>query len=226
MPNYFLGIILAIAFLVIMFVVFLILNSPNHKARDKLSPFELELGLRRAALLYSGNLDKLRTTILPAQQSAFSPKDPLIWMYTDKTSGTELFLSNYGDDLRVWFQPKTVLKDIHIVLDNVANNNPHSSNLFKLHLPGQHIELEGNFSKYFAVYCGQRQQIIALQIISPDIMAYLLDEALDVDIEIIEDQVAIMIRQGCESLETVRNVLDFASQFHRLVLVATKVTTL
>lgn len=182
------------------------------------------LGLEKANLVYAGDYQKVRDLILPTRRTAFDKSEPVIWLYRRGT--TELFLgANWKGDIRIWLEPQTVLQGVHIVLDSVLNNSARS-NLKKDKLPQQQVELEGNFSKHFKLYCNEGQQVVALQIVAPDIMAYLLDNLLDADVEIINNQVAIVVRGGAKTLDRLKASIELAAQIERLARAATKVTRL
>lgn len=190
--------------------------------RDRLRQYRDALGLEKANLVYGGDYQKVRDLILPTRESAFTKSEPVIWLY--RQNDVELFLgANQKGDVRIWLQPKTILKDVHIVLDSAFNNSMHS-NLKKDKLPDQQLELEGDFSKYFKLYCNEGQQVIALQIIAPDVMAYMLDNLLSVDVEIINSQVAIIARGGAKTLDHLKNNLELAQRIDKLARAATKVT--
>lgn len=52
----------------------------------------------------------------------------------------------------------------------------------------QNFELEGDFYKYFTVYAPHKYEADALYILTPDVMAALVDNAQDYDIEIIDNE--------------------------------------
>jgi hypothetical protein len=193
--------------------------------RDRLYQYKGALGLEKANLVYSGDFEKIRNLILPTRESAFTKIEPVVWIY--KAGNTELFLvANNKSDVRIWLDSKnTVLKDVHIVLDSVTNNAL-KSNLKKEKLPKQHIQLEGNFSKSFRLYCNEGQQVIALQVITPDIMSFLLDNLLSTDIEIINNQIAIISRDGAKTIDRLRASIELAKRIDKLSRAVTKVTKL
>lgn len=192
--------------------------------RDRLRQYRDRLGLEKANLVYGNDYQKILDLILPTRESAFTKSEPVIWLY--RKEDTELLLgANQKADVRIWLQPKTVLEDVHIVLDSVFNNSGHS-NLKKDKLPKQQIELEGNFSKHFKLYCDEDQQVIALQIIAPDIMAYLLDNLLSTDIEVVDNQIAIIVRNGAKTLDKLKTSIEVAQRLDRLTKAVTKVTKL
>jgi hypothetical protein len=191
---------------------------------DRLRPYRDKLKLEKANLVYGDNFEQIKEIVLPARNSAFSRSEPVIWLY--KTATPELFLTaNRSNDVRIWLQSETVLNGIHIVLDSTENNSI-ISNLKSSKLPKQQIQLEGDFLKHFKLYSGENQEVIALQIIAPDIMAYLLDNLLDVDIEIIDNQIALISRSAAKTLEKLKATIEAANHIDRLVRAATKVTSL
>ncbi|HSW74514.1 MAG TPA: hypothetical protein VLG16_01455 [Candidatus Saccharimonadales bacterium] len=217
MINRMLGILLVIIFVIIISVYFKL-------GEDKLRQYRDVLSLEKANLAYSNDYQKVRDLILPTRQTAFDKSEPVIWLYRRGT--TELFLgANWRGDIRIWLEPKTVLKGVHIVLDGTLNNSMRS-NLKKDKLPQRQVELEGNFSKHFKLYCNEGQQVVALQVIAPDIMAYLLDNLLNADIEVIDSQVAIIIRNGAKTLDRLKASIELADRIERLARAATKVARL
>lgn len=209
-------------------LIFLLLISAGwvylKLTEDKLRKYRDILGLEKANMVYANDYQKVRNLIIPTRQTAFQKSEPVIWLY--RKESVELFLgANQKSDLRIWLVPKTVLQGVHIVLDSALNNSMRS-NLKKDKLPKQQVELEGNFHKHFKLYCNEGQQVIALQIIAPDVMAYLLDNLLNADIEIINNQVAIIIRDGAKTVDKLKASIELAGQIDKLTRAAAKVIRL
>lgn len=193
-------------------------------SEDRLRQYRDALGLEKANLVYANNYQKVRDLILPTRQTVFDKSEPVIWLY--RKDNTELFLgANQKSDVRIWLEPKTVLEDVHIVLDSTLNNSMRS-NLNKDKLPKQQVELEGSFSKHFKLYCNEGQQVVALQIVAPDIMAYLLDSLLSADIEIIDNQVSIIVRNGAKTLDQLKASIELTQRIEKLTRAVGKVTKL
>lgn len=74
----------------------------------------------------------------------------------------------------------------NMLLDSKANNGL----LGGTNLPGfakdQVLSLEGDFDKYFTLYCPKEYERDALYVFTPDLMALLIDEAAPFDVEIID----------------------------------------
>lgn len=187
--------------------------------QDRLAKYSKILNLQKANLVYSEDYNKISEIILPARDSVFSKYEPIIWQY--KNGDQILFLgANNKADLRIWLQPDINLPDdTHIVLDGSRNK----SKLIKAKFPKQKVILEGDFPEYFDLYCQENQQIIALQIISPDIMAYIVDNLVSVDIEILGDHVAIISKKGAKNEQTLRANIELAKQIDKLARAACKV---
>lgn len=76
----------------------------------------------------------------------------------------------------------------HIVLDTRANNGLFGgTNLPASFDRDQILELEGDFGRYFTLYCPRDYERDALYILTPDLMALLIDEAAPFDVEIVDD---------------------------------------
>jgi hypothetical protein len=75
-----------------------------------------------------------------------------------------------------------------MVLDSKANNGLFgSTNLPKTFSRDQVLSLEGDFDKYFTLYCPRAYERDALYVFTPDLMALLIDNAGAFDVEIVDD---------------------------------------
>jgi hypothetical protein len=75
----------------------------------------------------------------------------------------------------------------NIVLDSRANNTIFGSNLPAVLDKSQVLHLEGDFDRYFTLYCPKEYERDALYIFTPDLMALLIDEAAPYDVELVDD---------------------------------------
>ena len=75
----------------------------------------------------------------------------------------------------------------HIVLDAVGNNGLLGSNLPASFDKHQHLSLEGDFDRYFTLYCPQGYERDALYLFTPDIMVRFMDTASQLDVEIVDE---------------------------------------
>ncbi|HEY1106904.1 MAG TPA: hypothetical protein VGE78_12220 [Agromyces sp.] len=77
----------------------------------------------------------------------------------------------------------------HIVLDAQRNNSKVlGSNLPTPLATGQRLSLEGDFDRYFALYCPEGYEADALYLFTPDIMARFIDTIAEFDLEIVDDR--------------------------------------
>ncbi len=75
----------------------------------------------------------------------------------------------------------------HMLLDSRANNGLlGSTNLPAVFSNDQVLSLEGDFDRYFRLYCPKEYERDALYVFTPDLMALLIDEASPFDVEIID----------------------------------------
>ncbi len=75
----------------------------------------------------------------------------------------------------------------NMVLDATSNNGLFGgTNLPAYFSKKQILHLEGDFDRYFTLYCPQEYERDALYIFTPDLMALLIDEASPFDVEIID----------------------------------------
>ena len=75
----------------------------------------------------------------------------------------------------------------HMLLDSVHNNSWRTGGLAGLFTRDQVLSLEGDFDKWFTLYCPKEYERDALYVFTPDLMALCIDEAAPFDIEIIDD---------------------------------------
>lgn len=73
----------------------------------------------------------------------------------------------------------------HMVLDSTANNGLFGSNL-AIFDKDQVLSLEGDFNRYFTLYCPKQYERDALYVFTPDLMALLIDNVAPFDVEIVD----------------------------------------
>lgn len=75
----------------------------------------------------------------------------------------------------------------HMLLDSTQNNMFGATGLAGLFARDQVLSLEGDFDRYFTLYCPKEYERDALYVFTPDLMALCIDEAAPFDIEIVDD---------------------------------------
>jgi len=93
----------------------------------------------------------------------------------------------------------------HIVLDASGNNI--SLGTFDR---DQHLSLEGDFDRYFRLYCPQGYERDALYLFTPDVMARFIDNAAVFDVEIIDDWLFLYSSGDMSTLDPGRWAWTFA----------------
>ncbi|AWB87755.1 hypothetical protein [Mycetocola zhujimingii] len=88
----------------------------------------------------------------------------------------------------------------HIVLDAAANNSILGTNLPTSFGVQQRLSLEGDFDRYFELYCPEGYERDALYLFSPDIMARFVDNAALFDIEIVDNTLFLYTGPGISTL--------------------------
>ncbi|MBX3098021.1 MAG: hypothetical protein KF761_00445 [Salinibacterium sp.] len=73
-----------------------------------------------------------------------------------------------------------------MVLDSKTNNGLFGSNLPATFRKDQILHLEGDFDKYFTLYCPNQYERDALYVFTPDLMVLLIDNAAPFDVEIVD----------------------------------------
>ena len=112
----------------------------------------------------------------------------------------------------------------HILLDAVGNNGLFGSNLPTSFDRDQRLSLEGDFDKYFALFCPRGYERDALYLFTPDIMARFIDNAAELDVEIVDDWLFLYAKRDLSTLDpatwawlfaTVGALLDKFAQWSR-----------
>lgn len=83
----------------------------------------------------------------------------------------------------------------HMVLDARSNDRGPFSSLLRRPAASQHLSLEGDFDTRFRLYVPSGYERDALYVFTPDLMALMIDEAGDLDVELRDDQL-IVYRPG------------------------------
>jgi hypothetical protein len=65
----------------------------------------------------------------------------------------------------------------------------------------QILSLEGDFDRYFTLYCPQQFESDALYVFTPDLMALLIDKAAPFDVEIVEGWMFFYVPKAFDSLD-------------------------
>ena len=89
----------------------------------------------------------------------------------------------------------------NIVLDATSNNSLFGSNLPTSFDKDQRLSLEGDFDRYFDLYCPAGYEPDALYLFTPDIMARFIDHAAALDVEIVDDWLFLYARREFSTLD-------------------------
>lgn len=90
----------------------------------------------------------------------------------------------------------------NIVLDAVGNNGLFgASNLPASFDRDQRLSLEGDFDKFFSLYCPEGYERDALYLFTPDIMARFIDNAAALDVEIVDDWLFLYAKRDLSTLD-------------------------
>ncbi|MEV7610293.1 hypothetical protein AB0N61_12510 [Microbacterium sp. NPDC089320] len=88
----------------------------------------------------------------------------------------------------------------NIVLD-AKGNNGFGSNLPASFQREQRLSLEGDFDEYFTLYCPEGYERDALYLFTPDIMARFIDNAAELDVEIVDDWMFLYTQRKVSTLD-------------------------
>jgi len=90
----------------------------------------------------------------------------------------------------------------NIVLDATSNNGLFgASNLPVMFKKDQRLSLEGDFDRHFELYCPRGYEQDALYLFTPDIMARFIDNAAQVDVEIVDDWLFLYAKRNFSTLD-------------------------
>jgi hypothetical protein len=89
----------------------------------------------------------------------------------------------------------------NMVLDSRANNGLFgTTDLPTVFSRNQSLELEGDFNKYFTLYCPREYERDALYVFTPDLMGLLIDDAAPFDVEIVDKWMFVYSATAFDSL--------------------------
>src|SRR6185437_14086794 len=83
----------------------------------------------------------------------------------------------------------------HMLLIAKENQGIGGSDLPATYGSDQILSLEGDFDRYFTLYCPKKHETDALYVFTPDLMALLIDEARFFDVEIVDDWMFVVMRK-------------------------------
>ncbi|KDA05614.1 hypothetical protein DC31_14275 [Microbacterium sp. CH12i] len=90
----------------------------------------------------------------------------------------------------------------HMVLDARSNDTGPFSSLISRPQADQHLSLEGDFDTHFRLYAPIGYETDALYVFTPDLMALLIDETGDLDVEIRDDRLIVYKPGGFDLADT------------------------
>ncbi|MCS3443345.1 hypothetical protein [Microbacterium phyllosphaerae] len=88
----------------------------------------------------------------------------------------------------------------NIVLDALGNNTL-GSTIAGAFSGDQRLSLEGDFDRYFSLYCPAGYEVDALYLFTPDVMARFIDHAAQLDVEIVDDWLFLYARREVSTLD-------------------------
>lgn len=109
----------------------------------------------------------------------------------------------------------------HIVLDAVANDSRGEGSSLRFRVdPAQRLSLEGDFDRFFTLYCPSGYERDALYLFAPDIMQRFVDAAADFDVEIVDDWLMLSSRGKVATLdrERWRSLLELVAALEEKLL--------
>lgn len=89
----------------------------------------------------------------------------------------------------------------NIVLDAKGNNSIFGTNLPASFDKSQRLRLEGDFDRYFSLYCPAGYERDALYLFTPDLMARFIDRAAALDVEIVDDWMFLYGKRAFSTLD-------------------------
>lgn len=186
-----LAILIGGGFITLLFLYFHINDETTARAKNEiLERFAVTNGFKYTSVQFptnsdSGSLFKLKNVFHASKSNVFTgtinglPFDMYIYSYViDNTPyNTRIFEITLPR-----FMP-------HIIINSLIESDKYSLSTLPISFDvSQRIELEGNFSKYFALYAPDQYGVTALSILAPDAMEVVMQHASKCDIEIIDNK--------------------------------------
>lgn len=88
----------------------------------------------------------------------------------------------------------------HIVLDALSDNTL-GSDVAAGFSPDQRLSLEGDFDRYFSLYCPAGYEVDALYLFTPDVMARFIDNLAQLNVEIVDDWMFFYTRRPVSTVD-------------------------
>lgn len=142
------------------------------------------------------------------RSSAFLKQENFIWSVPVNGIEVPIMFTNDGGCI-AWMQLGRQFP--HMVVDSLADNHWLHRQLVKGNLPSERIRPEGNFPDYFHVYQEPGEQVMTLQILSPDRMLYLMEELHDINLEIQDTYLRLYSAKAQDSSRQFQTFLDLLS---------------
>jgi len=136
-------------------------------------------------VLFSPNIIRRNYPVGTTDNILIFPDDATLFQY-NYSSG------NNQQDIRPELTAQILCFKLPVSLPRIFLNS--RRNILNFMVPTdkmQEVSLEGDFSSYFRVYFTPGSQITTLQILTPDVMAALLDFGFDYDFEILDNNLYI-----------------------------------
>lgn len=142
-----------------------------------------------------------RAPVTPSEETAplfqsrhalFTPGD---WVNPDMTIAIARYSGGKNDPKGPWTSFRYLSLRMpralpHLLVDSRSNGSLHAM------LPGsQRLSFEGDFDRHFTVYAPEGYERDALELLTPDVMACLIDYGRSWDIEVIEDRLVVASRR-------------------------------
>lgn len=88
----------------------------------------------------------------------------------------------------------------HIVLDALSDNTL-GSDVAAGFSPDQRLSLEGDFDRYFSLFCPSGYEVDALYLFTPDVMARFIDNLAQLNVEIVDDWMFFYTRRPVSTID-------------------------
>jgi len=121
---------------------------------------------------------------------------------------TKEYITNLEADIKIAFISIEFPRKLpHIIINSKKQSAVDNSTFTK----SQNLQTEGDFNKYFDLYVTDNNEVTALSFLTPDVMAFLIDNMSMCDIEIIENKMYIYWNKYYSALSVSAN--DYKKRF-------------
>lgn len=170
-----------------------------------------DINTMKALLEVPGFKDKIVALKLPPIGGRLNDIDFVFFMRMYKEGGIIRWRERRMDTI---IRTQLPVNLPHIVINATANENLRRTNMTDKPVESEVFQFEGPLGKNYDVYAARQNQIIALQLFTPDVLEILYDELPRADVIIKDNNMWVLFRGQVASDENTSRLFHAIATFH------------